>query len=291
MRKMNFFNAFAILAIAVIGVVFSSCKKDEPVDPYEGKTNPSTIAQANLVAYFPFESETNSIELGSGISFSKKVGAASFVTGRRGNAYKGSTSQAYLEYAIASSNVFKNLSEYSFSAWIKSPKPTGGAACVFALDGGDSNMGNFDFIVESGSNADSLALKTYLFNSTTEWKGQDHYLHNKAFLSDKWVHIVATYNKTTSKMSYYANGVFVKSQVKFSAPEVGGTQPLLGALTFKPDMSKFDIGAWYKLAAGTATDSWMVYYPGLVDELRIYNKALTDAEVKALYDAEITVIN
>ena len=41
---------------------------------------------------------------------------------------------------------------------------------------------------------------------------------------------------------------------------------------------------------GTGQD-WMKYYPGMLDELRIYDKALTDAEVKALYDAEITVIN
>ena len=38
-------------------------------------------------------------------------------------------------------------------------------------------------------------------------------------------------------------------------------------------------------------DDWMKFYPGMLDELRIYNKALTDIEVKALYNAEITVIN
>lgn len=290
MKKINHFSVFTV-AVLFLGIFFTSCAKDEP-DPYEGKTNPSTIASANLVAYFPFDSESASISEGDGLTYSKKSGAASFALGRRGNAYKGSTSQAYLEYSLATSNIFKSMSEYTYAVWIKCPAPTGGAASAFALNGGDANMGNLNFIVESQSNADSLALKPYLYNSTTTWKGQDFWQFNKAFLSDKWVHIVSSYNKTTSTMAVYANGILINSGIRYAdGMQQNGTQPLLGALTFGTDMSKFIIGAWPKLAAGTATDSWMVYYPGLIDELRIYNKALTNAEVKALYDAEVTVIN
>ncbi|MGC3977484.1 MAG: LamG domain-containing protein [Paludibacteraceae bacterium] len=293
MKKINLFGVLAVVFALVVGVSFTSCKDDkEKTDPDAGKTDPSTIASTNLVAYFPFDSESASISKGDGLSFVKKAGAASFVTGRRGNAYKGSVSQAYLEYNVAATNLFKSLSEYSYSAWIKSPKAEGGAASIFLLNGGDPGMGNFCFVLESGSNADSLALKSYLYNSTTNWQGQDLYGHSPAFLSDKWVHIVSTYNKTTSTMSFYANGVFVKDQVKYSnSVQENGIQPLLGALTLKSDMTKFYVGAWHQLVAGVETDSWRVYYPGLLDELRIYNKALTPAEIKALYDAEVTQIN
>jgi hypothetical protein len=289
MKKLNFISVLAVVAL-IVGVSFSSCKTEEP-DPYAGKTNPSTIAASNLVAYFPLESATAAVETGTGITYGKSSGAATFAVGRRGNAYKGSTAAGYVEFNLAATNAFTSMSEYTYAAWIKSPKPTNGAAAAFSLNGGDANMGNLDFIIESGSNADSLALKSYLFNSATNWKGQDFYLHNKAFLSDKWVHIVSSYNKATSTMTYYANGVLVKTQIKFADGEVAGVQPKLGALTFGTGMTKLDIGAWWKLAAGTATDAWMVYYPGMIDEIRFYNKALTDAEVKALYDAEITVIN
>lgn len=289
MKKIKFLSTFTLAAL-FLGMTFTSCDDDEK-DPYEGKTNPSTIAAANLVAYFPFDSESASISSGSGITFNKKSGAATFALGRRGNAYKGSTSAAYLEYNVATANIFKSMSEYTYALWIKCPAPTGGAASAFALNGGDANMGNLNFIVESQSNADSLALKPYLYNSTTVWKGQDFWQFNRAFLSDKWVHIVSSYNKTTSTMSIYANGVLIKSGIRYADGEVNGVQPKLGALTFGTDMTKFIIGAWPKLAAGTATDSWMIYYPGMIDELRIYNKALTDTEVKALYDAEVTMIN
>ena len=289
MKKINLFSGIAVGAL-FLGMSFTSCKTTEP-DPYAGKTDPSTIAAANLVAYFPLESATGAITTGAGVTYSKISGAGSFVVGRRGNAYQGSNNAGYLEFNLAATNVFKDLTEFTYAAWIKTPAPTGGAASAFNLNGGDANMGNFNFIIESQSNADSLALKPYLRNSTTVWQGQDLWTFNKANSSDKWIHVVSTYNKTTSTMSLYVNGLLVNTGIKYAnGVQADGTQPLLGALTFV-DMTKFYIGAWAKLATGTATDSWMVYYPGMIDELRIYNKGLSATEVKALYDAEVTVIN
>ena len=289
MKKINLFSLFAVVAFFV-GMSFTSCKTPEP-DPYAGKTNPSTIAATNLVAYFPLESATGAIETGTGVTYSKISGAGSFAVGRRGNAYQGSNNAGYLEFNLAATNVFKDLTEFSYAAWIKTPAPTGGAASAFNLNGGDANMGNFNLVIESQSNADSLALKPYLRNSTSVWQGQELYTWKKTNSTDKWIHVVSTYNKTTSVMALYVNGLKVNSGIKYAdGVQANGIQPLLGALTFV-DMTKFYIGAWAKLATGTATDSWMVYYPGMIDEIRVYNKALTDTEVKALYDAEVTVIN
>jgi hypothetical protein len=35
----------------------------------------------------------------------------------------------------------------------------------------------------------------------------------------------------------------------------------------------------------------MTYYKGIVDEFRVYNKALSTTEIQELYDAEVTQIN
>jgi len=48
MKRLNFIGLFAVVAL-LASVSFTSCKEDEEPDPYEGKTNPSTIAAANLV--------------------------------------------------------------------------------------------------------------------------------------------------------------------------------------------------------------------------------------------------
>jgi len=291
MKKINLFSGIAVGAL-FLGMSFTSCKSNDTVtDPYAGKTDPSTIASANLVAYFPFESATASITKGDGVSFSKVGGAGSFVVGRRGNAYQGSTSQAYLEYNLTATSALSNLSEFSYSAWIKTPVPTGGAASAFNLNGGDANMGNFNLVIENGSTADSLNLKPYFRNSTSAWQGQDLATLKKANTTDKWIHVVSTYNKTTAVMALYVNGQIINTGIKYAnGVQTDGTQPLLGALTFV-NMTKFYIGAWEKLALGVTPQTWMAYYPGMIDELRIYNKGLSANEVKALYDAEITVIN
>lgn len=95
-------------------------------------------------------------------------------------------------------------------------------------------------------------------------------------------------------MALYANGLLVREGIKYAGPGTPPTQPLLGAVTFGNTdllpMNKIIIGAWTQQVAGSP-DSWMKFYPGLLDELRIYNKALTDVEIKALYDAEITQVN
>ena len=292
MRK----NGLFIAVIAMfMGLLFNSCKKDDNNNPNDGKIDPSTIASANLVAYFPFESETASISKGDGITYSKKAGAASFVTGRRGKAYQGSIDGAYLEYNVAAKNPFKTMKAFTVAAWIKTPPAIigtdNGAAMIFQLNGGDSFMGTLTWTLESNSTQDSLDIKGYLYNTPTNWKGQDIRLQKPAFLVDKWVHIAFSYDNTTSTMALWANGLKVGDAIKYAdGVQADNTQPLLGDLTLGQDMNQIHIGAWPQQIANTA-DSWMRYFPGMMDELRIYNKALSADEMKALYDAEVTQVN
>ena len=66
----------------------------------------------------------------------------------------------------------------------------------------------------------------------------------------------------------------------------------LGDLKFN-NPEKFAIGAWCDRLAGTdlQNDDWASPFKGLIDEFRIYDRALTAAEAKDLYDAEVTQIN
>lgn len=293
--KMNFrlIGKFFLGAMLLSSVVFTACKDDDDDDNGgDGKTDPSTIAATNLVAYFPFDAEGEAVQKANNtITFSKKVGAGTFVDGRRGKAYQGSTSQHYLEYNLAAGNPLLTLDEFTLAAWIKTPVTNSGAAKIFAVNGGDSFMGNLTLMQESQAQGDSLDLKLYLFDSESpEWKGQDIRAQRTPFLNDKWVHIVALYRKSASTIELFANGNFVVNSVRYAGPESGGTQPLLGPIKLGSDMSKIHFGAWPQQIAGTP-ESWMTYYKGLVDEFRIYNKALSEAEIKDLYDAEVSQIN
>ena len=295
MKKFFKISGALFVTMLLFGLSLSSCKKSEP-DPNAGKTDPSTIATANLIAYFPFEAEPAvgaAVEKSnSTITYVKKVGAASFVTGRRGNGYKGAATEAYLEYNLAAGTGLKTLDEFSIACWIKTPVTTSGACKIFAVNGGDIGMGTLCLIQESQPLGDSVDMKMYLYDSSSPvWKGQDIRKRSNKFLNDKWYHIVGLYRRSTSTMEFYANGALVLTSIRYSdGVPPSGPQPLLGAITLGSDMTKIHFGAWAQQIAGTP-DSWMTYYKGIVDEFRIYNKALSTTEIKDLYDAEITQIN
>jgi hypothetical protein len=294
MKKFLKISGALFVTLLLVGLMTSSCKTSS--DPNAGKTDPSTVATANLIAYFPFESEPTAgaavEKSNSTITYVKKVGGASFVVGRRGNGYKGSATEAYLEYNLAAGTLLKTLDEFSIACWIKTPATTSGACKIFTVNGGDSFMGTLSLIQESQPLGDSVDMKMYLFDSSSPaWKGQDIRKQSNKFLNDKWYHIVGLYRKSTSTMEFYANGALVLTSIRYSdGVPPSGPQPLLGAITLGSDMTKIHFGAWTQQIAGTP-ESWMTYFKGIVDEFRVYNKALSATEVKDLYDAEITQIN
>lgn len=293
--KMNFklIGKYFVGAMLLSGVMFTACKDDDDDDNGgDGKTDPSTIAATNLIAYFPFESEGEAVQKANNtITFSKKVGAGSFVTGRRGKAYQGSASQNYLEYNITAGSPITSMDEFTFAAWIKTPTTTSGAAKIFGINGGDATMGSIAILQESQALGDSVDMKFYLNDTDGDWHGQDIRKQKPQFLNDKWFHFVALYNKTSSKMQFYANGVLVFEDPRFSGPKVGdAVQPPLGPVNLPDDMTKMHFGAWTQNISGTGVQDWMTYYKGLLDEFRIYNKALSVQEIKDLYDAEVSQV-
>jgi hypothetical protein len=284
-----------LFAVILAGFV-SSCKKDSDNSGNSGKTDPGTIAASNLIAYFPFDTEPtagSAVPNSNGtITYVRKVGGATFAPGRRGNAYQGAATESYLEYNVATGSPFSSLDEFTLSCWIKTPVTTTGAAKIFSINGGDPFMGNIALIQESQPTGDSVDMKLYLFDSASpEWKGQDLRINKPQFLNDKWFHLTALYRKATSTMEFWANGEKVFEQIKYAGPvPQTGTQPLLQGITLGSDMSKIYFGVWPQQIAGTP-ESWMTYYKGLVDEFRIYNKALSEQEIKDLYTAEVSQIN
>mgnify|MGYP001791632969 FL=1 len=142
--------------------------------------------------------------------------------------------------------------------------------------------------------ADSLQLKAFFLKTGVAWSGQNVSFSKKDFLINKGMHLVFQYDATTSKYMIYKDGVKVVTnagvEVRWAAGEDVVPRPPLGPLAFA-NADKINIGAWRPKAEGTATDAWMGWFLGNLDELRVYDKALTAGEVKALYDAEVTQIN
>ena len=95
-------------------------------------------------------------------------------------------------------------------------------------------------------------------------RGADYDLRGTAQLAlNTWTHLAATYSG--SVLNLYVNGTQVASQ-----PATGQIVSSTGALKF----------------GGNAI--WSEWFNGLIDEVRVYNRALSAAEIQADMNAPIT---
>ncbi len=118
-----------------------------------------------------------------------------------------------------------------------------------------------------------------------------------SLLKDTWAHVVCTYNSTTRVGTMYMNGEVVKAQdfnlwpvtdkwVKATGMMYGGKAPdVVNELAF----------GFIQSRAGTMwdTEPWGGYeipganhFKGQLDDVRIFNKAITAAEVDLMYKSE-----
>ena len=268
-------------AIILAAGMFTACQPKQ-VDPYEGKTNPSTICQANLIAHFPFDGAAteliNNIEpktVGTGVAYEK---------GRRGQAFKGAAKNE-LVYDAAAIKGISNLRDFTFACWFKHeavPQSQAPTPYFFGLTNSEDFWGQLAFVLDRGGmdNTDSLAVKVAINGDMWAVPG----LH-PAFVAGRWTHVVASFkveSDALQTLTLYVNGAPVEG-LSWNFEE----RPVTDFA--KSTMVLF--GQWRQKALEGAQDEWMGDIDGDLDEVRLYNIALTAEEAKALYDAEITVID
>jgi hypothetical protein len=300
MKKTNFFGLAAFVALS-LGVSFTSCTTK--VDANAGKIDPSTIASNDLVAYFPFNGNGN--DSITGLTPASKPGVT-YVTGRRGMAFKG-VDNAYFLYNLPAGSKLKALKAFSVAMWLNEPQiPSEQAPVPIIMQIGNDDdyfWGNLTLTQDRMGSAtapiDSLNLKAVFHSQTATWQNQFVNFPNPALQASKWVHLIFEYDNVTSTFNVYVNGVLLTGVLASKwtpryadvAPATG-VQPPFGDMVFNK-ANTLVFGGWMTkiLQNPPATDAWMGWFNGTMDELRIYDRALTGTEAKNLYDAEITQLN
>lgn len=299
MKKNNFLSLLAGVVL-LTGMGFTSCKSTTN-DPNAGKTDPSTIATTDLVAYFPFNGNGN--DSITGMTPTTKPGVT-YVTARRKTGYKG-VDNAYFLYNLASTSKLKTLQAFSVAMWINEPQINNDTPPVPMIlqIGNDDDLfwGNLTLTQDRMGTAllpvDSLNLKAVFHSQTAVWQNQFINFPTPSIQAAKWTHLIFEYDNVTSMFNVYVNGVKVPFPAGVTnryadAAPLTGVQPPFGNMVFNK-ASKMVIGGWMTkvVQVPAATDTWMGWFNGTMDELRIYDRALTSTEAKALYDAEVTQLN
>jgi gliding motility-associated-like protein len=226
------------------------------------------LAQVNLknglVACYPFNANAKDE---SGNNNNGVVNGATLTTDRFGKANSAYNFNGSSLIAVNPAQ-FKNQS-YSFASWVNlDDLPTGGDLMSLITMGWVTSDQILSVSSSSGSNPANgfscLGFNTGSPPISTNWTG---IIPTK----NTWYHVVSTRDGVSMKL--YINGVLIADNS--SKTSTSGTPPVYSTNSY------FTIGARQNSPIPT---SYYQFIKGSLDDIHLYNRPLTAAEVKALYD-------
>ena len=282
MRKVSLILAGTFL----FSVALTSCSKDDDTPDVQlpdigGYSSSDSVASANLVAYWNFDGNKNEMKSGTSATSSEHD---SYTTGVKGQAI--SLDSGYVFYN--SIPALNNMTAFSVSLWMQTQnsQEPGYTSMVFQTTKPNSTFGNINLGVETGQRPagnDTLTIHGWYADATGL---QDN--RNDPFgtppvgvvldTAGNWINAVMTVdNSNPVKFRLYANGV-----------EIGAYNDR-GDHAYTPQTpSSVIIGGWINNVPGQphTSDTWPHAFVGSVDQVRVYNKALSQDDIKALYQLE-----
>lgn len=281
---------YSVAGLVALALAASSCTKDgnpnnlpdvSPAD-YEGTidgyNSSDEIFPDNLVAYWSFDQNNN--ETISNTAPTQTANDALVDGGVRGKAL--SLNRGFLYYAKQfpqfSTNEFKS---WSISTWVKILNNGTTRTMLFQLARPGMFTGNINFYLNTqanpATNTDVLRIQPVF--ATVGGGTQDNLNNNLSpkIGMDKWTHLLLTYDGNSGVFNIWADGIKVGG-----FPNRGTGNNLFRA--YEP--SEVIIGSNYNGIPGKAVDTNTSVAPmtGQVDELRVYDRVLPDAHIRALFN-------
>ncbi len=284
-HKMNRTLLIAALALAAV-----SCKKDGNPNnlpsvstaTYEGTIDgyksSDEVFPDNLIAYWSFDDTKNELKSSTApTSSANDTYAAGGVRGKALNLNAG-----YLYYATQF-QAFKTaaLKSFTISTWVKILNNGSKRTMLFQLARPGMFNGNINFALNTQS-FPATTTNTLRIQPTFLTVGGGTQDNLNSTLSpvigmDKWTHIVLTYETNTGVFDIWADGIKVGA-----FPNRGVGTSLFNS--YEP--SEVIIGSNYNGIPGKSVSTDVSFAPmtGQIDEVRIYNRALPDAQIKSLFN-------
>ena len=98
----------------------------------------------------------------------------------------------------------------------------------------------------------------------------------------KWFQFAFTYQASTGAWALYVDGVKVREA------EYGDKMPF--GKCIPADASAIYVGGWSSfIEKYPGAAEWQMYFGGSIDEIRFYNKPLTEAEIQSLRKEEVAI--
>lgn len=239
------------------------------------------IPTEGLVAYYPFNGNAND-ESGNGND--GVVNGATLTSDRKGfdkSAYKFRGFGFGDKIVVNNSQSLTFGDEISISLWAQQNTQTGmdgwgrlTANGSMALIAKDWDRGGFDWLQHNNASSKSQTFR-FGVNNKTDGSNIADYLsnsENNIQFSEEWKHFVMVYYANTGLTKFFINGEMIKSSIVEGQPGV------------KIDRANFKnllIGSYL---GGLGLPQGWYPFNGRLDDIRIYNRALNENEIIALYN-------
>lgn len=287
-----------LMAGVVMSTVFTSCKKSDDTAslPSIGGFNSSNdVAASNLQARWTFEGTQN--ELVSNTAPTKTYGTVNYVTGSSGSGQAlNLVSGAVVYPAIAKLNTADALGSYTLSMWVNVKNNGKYFTSFWGLfpTASTEAFGNLSAGAETGqfapsSTPDTLVLKANYKSllANGNFNGQDNRPDPRGKPpvgvfkgAGVWSHFVVRFDPSTHQINVFANGQSIgayndRGTSTVALNMVTPCQAVIGSLAGS------EVGFTYG-----ALPSYTTLGTFAIDNIRVYNKPLTDAEIGSLYQLE-----
>ncbi len=211
------------------------------------------VVRGGLLVYFPFT--YNTLDR-SGNNFDGINDGAILTTDRKGQSSTAYDFDGDDMISISETDDFPFLSEFTISVWIypKEQNTTNIGGVILAKESPQR-----DIIFSLSSLQPSYQYQTFSEGNT------NHFLDTEVITLDNWYHLVFTRNQDKEE-SFYVNGNLLSEKTQSTSISWLGQNMGVGG---------FPLYHQY--------DDFSYHFKGKIDELRIYNRVISNIEIDSLY--------
>lgn len=292
-----------LIIVLAFGFAFNACQKLERPVLKELILDPDPPPYNSEKSFFAFENTTDDAGENKLTSTNSNT---SYVAGITGQALQIGAG-GYLAFDLKDLVTYPNgyigrpidtlskLGSFTLSFWMNGAGAsaggpiTDGAQGVFAISNKDQFWGNLEIFLENYSDptdANAVWMKIHMFNSAISGGGEQWTADDNTKLKNvlnKWTHIALTYDAATSSLSLYKDGMPTGINNKVLSSNYGKisfsgvTGMVLGSFAFQTNPPFTNHGP----------EPWARSFNGALDQFRIYNVALSAAEINNLFTSKM----
>jgi hypothetical protein len=212
---------------------------------------------AEMVAHWTFDEGSGQTAYDSAGSNNGAIHGATRVAGKIGGALAFNGTNSYVNVLDAPSLRFDQYDSFSISYWAK-PENIDSAGCIVSKMS-KTNLGVFGYVSQY-----SPALRFDFYAESSGYYYQIADTGTNSTVPDNWYFITSVYDNKNMKI--YLNGILADTE------------------TFNANTD--DTVPTNDLTIGVRSYHGIkdMYYNGVIDDLRIYNNALTGSEIQQIYN-------